>query len=179
MSYDHATDLPYLKGDGFQTVDLPYLGNTVSMLVVVPDAGRLEAFEAGLNAEQLQAIRTGLQETTVALTLPKFTFTSNYALADTLAGMGMPAAFDGGQADFSGMDGTRNLYIGDVFHKAFVAVDEKGTEAAAATAVAMLTGAMINPDLVELVIDRPFVFFIYDHASSTILFAGRVVDPTQ
>ncbi len=179
MSYEHATDLPYMKGDGFQAVDLPYLGNTVSMLVVVPEAGEFEAFEAGLSAEQVQAIRSGLQETSVALTLPKFTFTANYALADTLSGMGMPAAFVFGQADFSGMDGTHNLYIGQVFHKAFVAVDEKGTEAAAASAVAMLAGAMMNPDLVELVVDRPFVFFIYDHASGTILFAGRVVDPTQ
>lgn len=180
MSFKHATRLYYLDGRGFQAVDLPYMGDTVSMLVVVPDAGQLDAFEAGLTADRFQSIRSGLQPATVALTLPKFQFTSSYSLADTLKGMGLPAAFAAGVADLSGMDGTKDLYISQVYHKAFVAVDEKGTEAAAATAVVVeLASAMLQDEVVPLVVDRPFVFFIYDHATGSILFAGRVVDPTQ
>ena len=90
--------------------------------------------------------------------------------------MGMPDAFEPGTADFSGMDGTRSLFISDVFHKAFVAVDEKGTEAAAATAVIMGRSAAMEPDLV-LTVDRPFIFLIRDKSTGAILFVGRVLDP--
>jgi len=180
MAYGHPLDLRYLKGAGFQAVDLPYQGNSVSMLIIVPDAGKFEAFETDFSPDGLQAIRDGVNVTPVGLVLPKFKFTTNFALADTLVGMGMPAAFDGGQADFSGMDGTRNLCIDQVFHKAFVAVDEQGTEAAAASAVVMKESALMLPqDHVVLLVDRPFLFFIFDQAAGAVLFAGRVVDPTQ
>jgi serpin B len=107
--------------------------------------------------------------------MPKFEFDSAFSLADTLAGMGMSVAFSP-SADFSGMTGNRDLAISDVLHKAFVSVDEAGTEAAAATAVVMkLTAAPEQP--VEVTVDRPFVFLIRDIETGAVLFLGRVVDP--
>jgi serpin B len=108
--------------------------------------------------------------------MPKFEYDASLELAQTLSEMGMPAAFSLGTADFSGMDGTRNLAIGEVVHKAFVAVDEAGTEAAAATAVIMVESAAPDQPF-EVTVDRPFVFLIRDVQSGTILFLGRVVDP--
>jgi len=110
----------------------------------------------------------------VHLTMPKFTYESQFSLKETLAAMGMPAAF--GAADFSGMDGTRSLFIGDVIHKAYVSVDEAGTEAAAATAVIMDRGAPAPPK--EVTVDRPFVFMIRDIETEAILFLGHVTDPS-
>ncbi len=108
--------------------------------------------------------------------MPKFEFESEFRLKETLAAMGMPVAFSGG-ADFSGMTGNRDFFIGDVVHKAFVSVDEAGTEAAAATAVIMPT-AMPPGELVEVTVDRPFIFLIRDIETGTILFVGRIVDPS-
>jgi serpin B len=165
--------LSYAQGQGYQAVELPYKGGQASMLVIVPDQGQFEAFEAGLDAGQLKSIVEALEPKQVALTMPKFSYESELPLAKTLAAMGMPDAFDA-KADFSGMDGTHELFISDVFHKAFVAVDEAGTEAAAATAVVMTLKGMPMPD-VELTVDRPFVFMIRDVESGALLFVGRVV----
>lgn len=178
MSRDQPTALRYAQYEGVQVVELPYTGNTAAMLILVPEAGKLAEFEAALDAERLEQVLAGLEPVQVDLVMPKFKFQSKYNLAGTLAGMGMPAAFDPDLADFSGMDGKRDLVIGDVFHQAFVAVDEKGTEAAAATAVVMKLTAMMMVD-VKLMVDRPFVFLIRDIPTGTILFAGRVVDPSQ
>jgi serpin B len=112
------------------------------------------------------------------LSLPKFKFDSSFGLADQLAGLGMPAAFAPGQADFSGMNGGKDLFVSSVIHKAFVAVDEAGTEAAAATGVMMATTGMRVPPLI-LNIDRPFIFAIRHTGTGQILFIGRVVDPSQ
>jgi serpin B len=112
----------------------------------------------------------------VVLTMPRFEFDSSFRLADTLADLGMPDAFSPGDADFSGMDGTRDLYIQDVLHKAFVSVDEAGTEAAAATAVVVgVTSAPAEP--IEVTVDHPFIFVIRDVETGVILFVGRVVAP--
>jgi serpin B len=146
------------------------------MVILVPDTGRFGAFEEGLQAQSVSDIIVGLQRSRVALTMPKFEFDSEFSLKDTLAGMGMPVAFSD-NADFSGMTGKRELSISDVVHKAFVALDEAGTEAAAATAVIMtLTSA--PPPPVEVTIDRPFIFLIQDIETGTILFVGRVLDPS-
>ncbi|NQS92597.1 MAG: serpin family protein, partial [Chloroflexi bacterium] len=113
--------------------------------------------------------------TPVAITFPKFEFESEISLANILVEMGMPSAFNA-EADFSGMTGTKELFISDVFHKAYLKVDEEGTEAAAATAVLMeLTSAPENP--IQLTVDRPFLFLIRDHETNSILFMGRVVSP--
>jgi serpin B len=108
--------------------------------------------------------------------MPKFEFESDFTLANTLAAMGMPVAFSS-EADFSGMTGNRDLFIAEILHKAFVSVDEAGTEAAAATAVVMtMTAAPEEP--VEVTVDRPFVFLIRDIETGTILFVGRVMNPS-
>jgi len=165
----------YTKGEGYQAVELLYDGGELSMVILLPEAGNFEAFEAGLQAQQVSDIISGLQPTEVALTMPRFEFDSEFSLKDTLADMGMPIAFSSG-ADFSGMTGNPELFISDVVHKAFVAVDEDGTEAAAATAVIMPTSAAPEP-AVEVTIDRPFVFLIRDIETGAILFVGRVLNP--
>ncbi|MDH7486987.1 MAG: serpin family protein [Anaerolineae bacterium] len=166
----------YGEGQGYQAVELPYDGQELSMVILLPEKGNFEPFEAALSAEGVQAIVQGLQQRQVALTLPRFKFESAFALADTLAAMGMPDAF-GDAADFSGMTGERDLFISEVIHKAFVAVDEAGTEAAAATAVIMKRLSMPEQP-VEVSVDRPFVFLIRDIETGAILFIGRVVNPT-
>jgi serpin B len=166
----------YTEGGGYQAVELPYDGGELSMVILLPEAGQFEAFEETLNAQQVRDIVSGLQPTEVALTMPKFEFDSKFKLNDTLADMGMPIAFTE-NADFSGMTGRPELFISEVVHKAFVAVDEAGTEAAAATAVIMDLTAVPDPP-VEVTIDRPFVFLIRDIETGAILFVGRVLNPT-
>ena len=165
----------YTEGEGYQAVELLYDGGELSMVILLPEAGNFETFEEGLQAQQACDIISGLQPTEVALTMPQFEFDSEFSLKDTLAGMGMPIAFSGG-ADFSGMTGNRDLSISDVVHKAFVAVDEAGTEAAAATAVIMELTAVPEPP-VEVTIDCPFIFLIRDIDTGAILFVGRVANP--
>ena len=175
MSLSSDVSFPYYQGDGFQVVDLPYLSGQTSMLVLVPDQGNFYEFEAGLNMDLLNQAIGELTYRPMYLSFPKFEFESEIGLAQTLAEMGMPTAFSDG-ADFSGMTGTKDLFISDVFHKAFVSVDEEGTEAAAATAVVMkMTSAPENP--LSLDVDRPFLFLIRDHQTNSILFLGRVVEP--
>jgi serine protease inhibitor len=167
----------YTAGQGYQAIGLPYRGG-VSMLVLLPDAGQMETFESGLDVARLQAIAGRMSPRDIMLTMPKFEYASDsIGLKDRLIALGMANAFDPQTADFSGMDGTRDLYISDGIHKAMVRVDEDGTEAAAATAVTMeATSAMLDPALV-LTIDRPFVFAIRDDATDALLFMGRIVNP--
>jgi serpin B len=167
----------YAAGEVYQVIELPYDGDELSMVILLPQAGQFETFEEGLQAQQVSDIIGALQTTQVALTMPKFEFESEFKLNDTLSDMGMPLAFSE-DADFSGMDGGGGLYISAVVHKAFVAVDEAGTEAAAATAVVMDNCAMPN-QAVEVTMDRPFIFLIRDIQTGTILFVGRVLNPTQ
>lgn len=180
MVYKHPAGLRYYQADGLQAVELSYVGGTVSMLILVPDSGNFDQVQSTLDAAQLDSVLSGLQDATVNLVLPKFQFAADYRMADTLKAMGMPDAFNVNKADFSGMDGERDLYIGGVFHKAFVAVDEKGTEAAAATGIVMeAASALINPSVVNLVVDRPFIFLIRHNPTGAILFMGRVMDPSS
>ena len=173
----------YAKGEGYQAVDLPYVGYALSMTVLLPDMGRFEEFEDRLDAALVERIIGELEPRYVDLQMPKFAFESQFLLAETLEGMGMAAPFDPAAAEFTGMDGKSCLagdegclYIREVVHKAFVSVDEKGTEAAAATAVAMQTESA-PPEPVAVTIDRPFIFLIRDRATDTILFVGRVEKP--
>jgi serpin B len=167
----------YAEGEGYQAVELPYDGGELSMVVFLPEAGQFEAFEKGLQAEQVCDIISGLKPTEVTLTMPKFEFESEFSLKDTLAEMGMPVAFSPEDADFSGMTGNPELFISDVVHKAFVAVDEAGTEAAAATAVIVGTTSAPGEPPVEVTLDRPFIFLIRDIETGAILFVGRVLNP--
>jgi len=165
----------YAEGDGYQAVELPYDGRELSMVILLPAEGHFKAFEGLLNAALVDTIIGDLESQEVALTMPRFEFESEFSLKQTLAVMGMPVAFTD-EADFSGMTGVRDLHIAEVIHKAFVSVDEAGTEAAAATAVVMeLTAMPAEP--VEVTIDHPFIFLIRDIETGSILFVGRVVNP--
>jgi serpin B len=173
MAFSKPVTIPYYAGDGFQVVELPYQGEAFNMLVLVPDEGQFAAVEPGLDADFFEAVLSQLQAQSVSLNMPKFTFDSSFELKDTLSEMGMLAAFE--NADFSGITGDRSLAIGQVFHNAFVSVDEKGTEAAAATVVVMVETALIPA--VSLTIDRPFMFFILHKPTGSLVFAGRLLDP--
>jgi len=137
----------------------------------------LAGVEKRLTVGNLDRWLKGMVPTNVAVTFPRFTFSSSFSLNKTLAAMGMPAAFDGGKADFSGMTAAERLVISDVIHKAFVAVDEEGTEAAAATAVMMSRTAAPLQEPKVFKADRPFVFLIRHNATKEILFMGRIVSP--
>jgi serpin B len=166
----------YATGDGYQAVELLYDGSELSMIILLPNSGQFESFQNSLNAGLVDHIVSDLQSQQVSLTMPKFEFESEVSLSDTLAAMGMPIAFSD-EADFSGMTGNRELTISDVLHKAFVSVDEAGTEAAAATAVVVgLTSAPEQP--VQVTVDRPFIFLIRDIETGTILFVGQVMNPS-
>ena len=179
MRVPGAKRFNYRQGDGFQAIELPYENTDLSMLIIVPDEGRFADFETSFSAVQLATLMDEMQSTEVVLKMPSFSFDSDFDLADNLQAMGMSDAFNPGAADFSGMDGARDIYIGAVVHKAFVKVDEAGTEAAAASAVAMRASAMPNQQPpVELTIDRPFIFLIVDAPTQSILFMGRVTDPS-
>jgi serpin B len=169
---------PYVQGDGYQVVELAYAGETAAMDIIVPDAGNFETFESLFNQEILDQIFNGMQPASLELGLPKFQFTKDLELSDTLKNLGMSDAFDADLADFSGMTGKKDLFIGSVVHKAFIAVDEKGTEAAAASAVT-ITEAFGPLFEVNLQIDRPFIFIIRDTVNGQILFIGRVMNPAQ
>jgi serpin B len=156
------------RAENFQALELPYAGNDLSMVVLLPNAG--ESFPT-LGSDILSALE--FQEMETMVQLPKFKIESTFQLGDTLAAMGMPLLFST-QADLSGMDGSRNLYIGAVVHKAFVEVNEAGTEAAAATAIGVRATSM--PPM--FVADHPFLFLIRENSTGTILFIGRIDDPS-
>lgn len=161
-----------------RAVNLYYRGERLCMTVVLPDAGHFAAYEDELSMEALEKLIGQLHPTDLPpLRLPRFTYTSaSLSLNEPLQAMGMRDAFDPAAADFSGIDGRRDLFISQVLHKAFVAVDEAGTEAAAATAVVMeTTSAPMDPP--RFIADRPFIFLIRDTQTGLILFMGRIVDP--
>ncbi len=162
------------SGAGYAAASAAYVGDTASMIVVVPDAGTFDTFEAGLTAESLAAILSPAQAGGGDLIMPRFKFNTGVALKDTLTAMGMPEAFSLG-ADFSGINGGRDLHVQSVIHKAIIAVDEKGTTAAAATGVVVGTTSLPP----QLRADRPFLFFIRHDPTGAILFQGRVVDPSK
>jgi serpin B len=165
----------YGAGENYQAVSLPYLQGAFSMVILLPAAGQFSDFAQSLDWPQYEAILKGMKNVEVNLTLPKFKYESSYDLGPTLSALGMPDAFSG-QADFSGMTGNRELAISSVLHKAFIAVDEKGTEAAAATAIIM-AGAAPPATPVDVVINHPFIFLIQDNTSGAILFMGQVMNP--
>lgn len=167
----------YAQGSNYQAVGLPYAGSDIMMVVLMPASGSFANFEAGLTDAQLEGILVGMKGASLNLEMPKFKTESQFDLESTLASLGMPDAFSD-TADFSGMDGRKDLFIGDVLHKAYVNVDENGTEAAAATGIAMGGGGLATqPQTVN--INHPFLFFIFDPQTKTILFMGRMLNPGQ
>lgn len=166
----------YTEGTDYQAVELPYDGQELSMVILLPKDGQFSTFEKKLDAALVKAIIGNLETAEVFLTMPKFEYESSFSLKEALSTLGMQVAFTA-DADFSGMDGKRDLFIQAVLHKAFVSIDEAGTEAAAATAVIMGRTAMPSQS-VEVRIDRPFIFLIRDIATGSIIFVGRVLNPS-
>jgi serpin B len=168
----------YLDGGDFQALELPYRAKHLSMVVLLPKkVDGLAALERKLTAANLAAWLGKLHQQEVQVALPRFQMTREFSLKDTLQALGMRRAFIAGGADFSGMSGTngRRLFISAVVHKAFVDVNEEGTEAAAATGVAVaLTSA---PIFQTFRADHPFVFLIRDNRSGSVLFLGRLTNP--
>ncbi len=149
------------------------------MVIMLPKLGKFEEFEKSMEYLKIQKIIDNFKDQKVILTMPKFKFTSEFMLKQTLSEMGMPLAFSG-DADFSGITAEEKLWIDEVIHKSFLAVDENGTEAAAATAIIMVgAGPGQQPQPVEFTMDRPFIFLIRDIETNTILFIGRVLNPLE
>lgn len=165
----------YATGDGWQAVELPYANSSLAMLIFLPEPDFLQLFEEIFLVTDATAY---LQPQQVQLAMPSFDIESKFSLADQLAHLGMPLAFDTDDADFSGMTTEVPLFLSAVVHQANISVGEEGTEAAAATAVVAVAGAApseVQP--ISLTIDRPFVFALRDRSTDTIVFLGRVGDP--
>jgi len=169
-------EFKYAEDGDVQILELPYTGDDLSMLVLLPrEMNVLEKLEASLNLENLDKWVGDLAGTEVEVSLPRFEVNFPFRLDDTLKSLGMVNAFSN-KADFSGMDGSRELFIGAILHKAFVAVNEQGTEAAAATAAIMQTKAVAFTPVVFRA-DHPFVFIIRANKTRSILFMGRLANP--
>lgn len=168
-------EAPYGEGDDYQALVMPYDGDELSMVLVLPK-GDIADFEAALDGDKLDAILGGVSEHGVDVKMPKFKFDYELGLKQTLKDMGMEIAFTPGEADFTGINSKGQPYIEDVLHKAFIGVNEAGTEAAAATAV--IIGDESAPQPAAISLDRPFLFMIRDNATGSLLFVGRVADPS-
>lgn len=165
----------YAETDELQLLELPYTGEDVSMLILLPKEGRMGDVEAQLSAERLCEWVDVMEGTAVNVYLPRFTFETKYFMMEDLAEMGMPTAFTDA-ADFSGMTGNRELFIDKVIHQAYIEVNEEGTEAAAATGVSMRLSAAMPGEVFRA--DHPFIFLIRDMDTGVILFMGRMTDPS-
>ena len=165
----------YASETGWQAIELPYGNGSLVMDVVVPD--NLATFAAKLDANQWHDVLAGMHGSTVQLALPRFSTESKLQLANALSALGMPLAFDPEKADFAGMTAQEKLYIAAVVHQANISVDEKGTEASAATAVVM-AGSAMPAEPIKLTVDRPFLFAVRDSTSGAVVFLGRIVDPS-
>ncbi|MFA5051325.1 MAG: serpin family protein [Patescibacteria group bacterium] len=175
---DKDAKFNYTETDDLQVLEMLYEGNKLSMMVLLPKNNDLLSFENLLSLEKINDWKSKLQEQRVDVFMPKFTFDTKYFMNGTLAKMGMPTAFLN-SADFSGMDGTKNLSIQNVIHQAFVDVNEEGTEAAAATGISMgLTSAPPQKTPIFRA-DHPFIFVIQDKDNGNILFFGRVSNPNK
>jgi len=175
------TRFNYTDTENAQIIELPYKGDKISMLVVLP-AKDLASIESTLTTKKLDEYRSNMRETRLDLvSLPKFEFDTKYFMKDTLTALGMPMAFSK-SADFSGMTGSKELFLDFVIHQAYLKVDEKGTEAAAATVAGEDLGAAmpgLEKELKVFKADRPFIFVIQDKDTGIILFIGKVVNPLE
>jgi len=169
-------DFKYAETEKLRVLELPYVDEELSMLVLLPSEGEMDYLENNLNNQNFGEWKNNLRMREVDVYLPKFKFKTKYFMGETLKEMGMATAFSAG-ADFSGMTGQTDLSISEVIHQAFVEVNEEGTEAAAATAV-MIVGSVMPREIPEFKADHPFIFIIQENETGSILFIGRVDNPT-
>jgi len=175
---DKNAKFNYAEDDNTQILEMPYEGDKLSMMVLLPKNDNLSSLESSLSLEKINGWRNKFREQRVDVFMPKFTFDTKYFMNETLAKMGMPTAFTY-DADLSGMDGTQNLFIQKVIHQAFVDVNEEGTEAAAGSGVSVGLLKSIAPQTTIFRADHPFVFVIQDKDNGNILFLGRVSNPKK
>jgi serine protease inhibitor len=166
----------YAENDNYQMIELAYQGDEVSMVIVLP----VENSDAttSIDEQSFNELKASMKKQKVNVFIPRFKFETKYMMADDLKKLGMPTAFDSSQADFSGMTGNDDLYIDKIIHQAYIDVNEEGTEAAAATGIAMAGKAMPSEPIIFNA-DHPFMFVIQQKSNGNILFMGRVNDPTQ
>jgi serpin B len=168
-------EFSYAENKEMQIIELPYKGNELSMIILLPKDNNPQLFDT-INANELSILQSKMYETRVDVYLPKFKFDTKYFMKKDLEEMGMPNAFTD-SADFSGMTGQRDLYISEVIHQAFVDVNEEGTEAAAATVVVMRAMAPAPGSIKIFKADHPFLFIIQEKSTGSILFIGKVANP--
>jgi serpin B len=167
----------YAEGEGYQALEMDYREHELSMVFLLPAEGRFQEFEQSLTESRLAEILGALEEKEVAVSIPSFTYSSpSISMRDALISLGMVVPFYGG-ADFTGMVESRDIYIDDAFHKTFIALDEKGTEAAAATAIIFRETSINLEGEYEFTADRPFLYLIRDRVTGTILFIGTLINP--
>jgi serpin B len=166
----------YCQAADAQILELPYAGKDLAMLVILPDSD-INSFETGLTAARIREWRSQLETQKVEVSLPKFKFMTRYYLDQALPELGMGDAFSETEADFSGITGHKDLYIKHVIHQAMIDVNEQGSEAAAATAVVMDAKSLSFNPIFQA--DHPFMFAIIHQATGSLLFMGRVTDPSR
>jgi serpin B len=177
MRHDESRWLRYARVDGCQAVELPYEGNAASMVILLPDAGQLDAFERELTSTRWHEITSALSSEDVILIMPKFRYAYRLSLVERLRELGIADVFDSAAADLSGI-ADKPLFLQSAVHQAFIDVNEERTEAAAVTAFVGAEAA-IEQEPLRVVVDRPFLYAIRDQATSVILFLGRVMDPRE
>jgi serpin B len=174
---NQTAEFGYMETDSFQGLELPYVDDDLSMIILLPkEIDGPDEFEKTLTIENLSKWLSKLRKREVVVSVPKFKMTSQFGLASVLKSMGMTDAFSS-NANFSGINGKRNLFISAVIHKAYVDVNEEGTEAAAATVVTMKLTSVMPSRTPVFRADHPFLFLIRDNHSGSILFIGRVMNP--
>ncbi len=166
----------YTETQDLQAIKLPYKGNELSMVILLPKDARLDSLENSLSLEMFSSLNRNFIEKEVDVYVPSFKFEKKYYMSDTLIDMGIVEAFSD-RADFSGMTASRDINIDQVIHQAFVEVNEEGTEAAAATAVVMKFASSLAGKPIVFKADHPFIFLIQDNETGEILFMGRVMNP--
>jgi serpin B len=167
-----------VRQGGLAAIELPYAGNDLSMIAILPD-GTAKKFGESISLDKIQRIRAAMRLQEVDVFLPRFKFDTRYIINDALGVMGMPDAFEENLADFSLITGGKDLYISKVIHQAMIDVNEEGSEAAAATAVVM-SGKSFGLDLKEVFrADRPFIFMIVHNTTGSILFMGKLSNPSS
>jgi serpin B len=175
---NQTAEFNYMETEDFQGLELPYVDDELSMIIFLPkESDGLNKLEKTLTLENLSNWLIRLRKRKVIVSVPKFKMTSQFRLAEVLKSMGMTDAFVPDVADFSGMNGKKDLYIFAVIHKAYVDVNEEGTEAAAATGVVVGITSVMPGRIPVFRADHPFLFLIRDNHSGSILFIGRVMNP--